>query len=57
MCKLVEIENNIGEKITVADIKMDTIKQIIEIAKICEQIDYIYLFGSSIEERCSYSSA
>lgn len=56
MCKLVEIENNVGEKITVADIKMDTIKQIIEIAKICEQIDYIYLFGSSIEERCTEKS-
>lgn len=44
MCKLVEIENNIGEKITVADIKMDTIKQIIEIAKICEQIQGSIVF-------------
>lgn len=56
MCRLVEIENNIGEKITVADIKVNTIKQIMEIAKICDKIDYIYIFGSSVEERCTEKS-
>lgn len=56
MCRLVQIENNIGEKIEVADIKADTIRQIIEIAKICDKIDYIYLFGSSVEERCTEES-
>lgn len=53
---MVEIENNIGEKIQVADIKADTIKQIIAIAKICDKIERIYLFGSAVEERCRQES-
>ena len=56
MCKLVKITNSLGEQIEVAEIKADTIKKIIEIAKICDKIDYIYLFGSSVEERCTDES-
>ena len=56
MCKLVKITNSLGEQIEVAEIKADTIKKIIKIAKICDNIDYIYLFGSSVEERCTDES-
>ena len=56
MCKLVKITNSLGEQIEVAEIKADTIKKIIKIAKICDKIDYIYLFGSSVEERCTDES-
>ena len=53
MCKLVKITNSLGEQIEVAEIKADTIKKIIKTVKICDKIDYIYLFGSSVEERCT----
>ena len=56
MCKLVKITNSLGEQIEVAEIKADIIKKIIKIAKICDKIDYIYLFGSSVEERCTDES-
>lgn len=56
MCKLVKITNSLGDQIEVAEIKADTIKKIIKIAKICDKIDYIYLFGSSVEERCTDES-
>lgn len=56
MCKLVKITNSLGEQIEVAEIKADTIKKIVKIAKICDKIDYIYLFGSSVEERCTDES-
>lgn len=56
MCKLVKIRNSLGEEIEVAEMKADTIRQIIKIAKICDKIDYIYLFGSSVEERCTDES-
>ena len=56
MCKLVKITNSLGEQIEVAEIKADTIKKIIKKAKICDKIDYIYLFGSSVEERCTDES-
>lgn len=56
MCKLVKIRNSLGEEIEVAEMKADTIIQIIKIAKICDKIDYIYLFGSSVEERCTDES-
>ena len=56
MCKLVKITNSLGEQIEVAEIKADTIKKISKIAKICDKIDYIYLFGSSVEERCTDES-
>ena len=56
MCKLVKITNSLGEQIEVAEIKADTIKKIIKTVKICDKIDYIYLFGSSVEERCTDES-
>ncbi|MBQ6814783.1 MAG: nucleotidyltransferase domain-containing protein [Lachnospiraceae bacterium] len=56
MCKLVSIETNFGENVEVADVKANTVRQIIEIATSCEQIDYIILFGSSVEETCTEES-
>lgn len=56
MCKLVEIKNNTNNIIKVASIKAETIQKIIEYASSCSKIDYIYLFGSSIEERCTEKS-
>lgn len=56
MCKLVSIKTNNGVYIKVADIKAEIIKQILELAPICEKIDYIYIFGSSVEERCTEKS-
>ena len=53
MCKLVTIQNNLGDSFDVADIKKDTIEQIIKIAGECNLIDTIYLFGSSVEKRCT----
>ena len=56
MCKLVTIKNNIGKDITVADIKVDIIHKIIDYASKCKYIDYIILFGSSVEDRCKEAS-
>lgn len=56
MCNLVTIKSNIGESIQVADIKAELIEKIIALAPMCEKIDYIYLFGSSLEERCTDNS-
>ena len=53
MCKLVAIDNGNGMKIEVADIKAEIIKSIISLARICDKIDYIYVFGSTVEERCT----
>ena len=52
MCKLSEINTNYGATIKVADIKKASINNIIEAASICDKIDYIYLFGSALEQRC-----
>lgn len=52
MCKLAEI----AEGKLVADIKMDCIKNVIQQAPDCKQIERIMLFGSSLEERCNESS-
>lgn len=56
MCRLVAIQTNAGKAIKVADIKAETIKRISEIASACSKIDYIYIFGSSVEERCTPNS-
>ena len=56
MCRLKFIQSNLGVNIEVADIKADIIKKILEIAPICSKIDYIYIFGSSVEERCTEKS-
>ena len=54
MCRLVYIQSNAGANIEVADIKAGIIKKILEIAPGCSKIDYIY--GSSVEERCTEKS-
>lgn len=54
MCKLVKLDDNIA--IYVADIKADTISQIAAFARLCPKIDYIYLFGSCLETRCTNDS-
>ncbi|MCH5270361.1 MAG: nucleotidyltransferase domain-containing protein [Lachnospiraceae bacterium] len=56
MCKLVTIENSNGAKIEVADIKAEIIKKIISLAHSCDKIDYIYVFGSTVEESCTSKS-
>lgn len=56
MCKLMSIQSNTGNNVEVADIKAGVIKKILEIASICPKIDYIYIFGSSVEERCTEKS-
>ncbi|MCM1136459.1 MAG: nucleotidyltransferase domain-containing protein [Clostridium sp.] len=56
MCNIVTIKNNVGDKINVADIKANAIKNIINLAGNCDLIDYIFLFGSSAEERCTTKS-
>lgn len=50
------IQSNTGNNVEVADIKAGVIKKILEIAPICPKIDYIYIFGSSVEERCTEKS-
>ncbi|MGN0159848.1 MAG: nucleotidyltransferase domain-containing protein [Lachnospiraceae bacterium] len=56
MCRLVSIKTNTGTDIKVADIKAEIIKKILEIAPICSKIEHIYIFGSSVEERCTEKS-
>ncbi len=56
MCKLISIQANNGTTVQVADIKAEIIKQIINIASLCKKIESIYVFGSSVEERCTNSS-
>ncbi|MCI6242952.1 MAG: nucleotidyltransferase domain-containing protein [Agathobacter sp.] len=56
MCRLVSIQTNTGTYIKVADIKAEIIKKILKIAPICSKIDHIYIFGSSVEERCTEKS-
>ena len=56
MCKIVTIQKNVGDSFGVADIKKDIIEEIIRIAGECNLIDTIYLFGSSLEKRCTNRS-
>ena len=56
MCKLSQIYTNYGSTINVADIKKASIRNIIEAASLCDKIDYIYSFGSSLEHRCNEQS-
>lgn len=56
MCSLVTIRNNLGQEILVAEVKASILERIIEIAPVCSKIEYLYLFGSSLETRCSSSS-
>lgn len=50
------MQNNVGDSFGVADIKKDIIEEIIRIAAECKLIDKIYLFGSSLEKRCTQKS-
>lgn len=56
MCKLVAIKNNKGDLVSVADIKSDIIQKIMQLAAECDKIDYVFVFGSSVEERCTVKS-
>lgn len=52
MCKLVNVKTNYGEEVRVAEIKRDEIKNIIDAASLCKNIDMLILYGSSLEDRC-----
>jgi len=52
MCKLVNVKTNYGEEVKVAEIKRDEIKNIIDAASLCKNIDMLILYGSSLEDRC-----
>lgn len=56
MCTLVDIRDNTNNVIKVAEIKAGIIERIIDFASICTKIDYIFLFGSALEERCQKDS-
>ena len=56
MCRLVSLETNYGSTVRVADIKKDSILNIIEAAHNCASINEIILFGSSLQERCHENS-
>lgn len=56
MCKLTTISTNDGTCIEIADIKAEIVKQILRLAHTCDKIDYIYIFGSVLEERCTAES-
>lgn len=56
MCKLISIKNSKNEDISVADVKKDYIVNIIKSCSLCEKIETVILFGSSIEERCKNES-
>nr|WP_304717939.1 nucleotidyltransferase domain-containing protein [uncultured Acetatifactor sp.] len=54
MCELVRLDSS--TTVYVADIKSGTISQIPELASLCPKIDFIYLFGSCLETRCTNDS-
>ena len=56
MCRLTPVKTNFGTEVDVADIKRAYVENIIRYASGCSKIDAIYLFGSSIEERCNEQS-
>lgn len=56
MCRLVDLKTGHGDIIQVADIKKDSIQNIIDAAQTCNTISEIILFGSSLEERCKDNS-
>jgi len=56
MCKLVSIKTNYNTEVQVADMKSNTIQNIIFLANKCKNIDAIYLFGSALEDRCKKNS-
>jgi len=56
MCRLVSVKSSEGIDINVADIKAVIIEQISALASECNKIDYIYIFGSALEECCNDKS-
>jgi predicted nucleotidyltransferase len=56
MCKLIVGKTNKEKDFKAADIKMNCIQNIINVAPKCRSIHKIVLFGSSIEERCTERS-
>ena len=54
MCSLAALSTD--SQVHVADIKKSIIENIITIADVCKEIDYIILFGSSLEDRCTEQS-
>lgn len=54
MCRMAALSTD--TQIQVADIKKPIIENIIMIANICKEIDYIILFGSSLEDKCTEQS-
>lgn len=56
MCKLTALKTDVDSQIQVADMKKPIIEKIIMIANICKEIDYIILFGSSLEDKCTEQS-
>ena len=56
MCRMVNFQTNFGSTVCVADIKKDSIANIVEAAQKCSAINEIILFGSSLKERCKESS-
>lgn len=55
MCQLVSLNIN-GKTISVASIKIEYIKNIVDNISRCNLIDKVVLFGSSLEERCTENS-
>lgn len=56
MCKLVTIQTNFGDSIHVAEIKKNSIQNIVNSAVECKDISGIIVFGSSLEECCTEES-
>lgn len=56
MCQLAVLNTDMDTQIKVADIKKPIIENIILIADCCKEIDYIILFGSALEEKCTAES-
>lgn len=52
MSKLVQLKAN-GKNLMVADVKKKYIENIIKNAALCDDIDKVILFGSTLEERCT----
>ena len=52
MCKLIDLQLS-DRVVRVADIKAEYIKNIVDSVKLCDYIEKVVLFGSSIDERCT----
>ncbi len=52
MCRLADLETNMGTTVKVADIKLPYIDNMVKQARHCGCIPEIVLFGSALEKRC-----